>query len=1274
MGSPMAGSSPGEFGGTDRFLVQGRLGAGGFGVVYKVLDRERNAVVALKVLRHVAPKSLYRFKQEFRALADVSHPNLVTLYELSSDADQWFFTMEFVDGVGFLRYVRDDGSSDDGWFKSGIATPTSPESDRFFRREGWDESSSGGLCLTGGRVNLDRLRDAMPQLTEGVRALHAAGKLHRDIKPSNVLVTSDGRVTVLDFGLVRELAPDHTHTLEAAGTPAYMSPEQAAGRPLTEASDWYNVGSMLYEALTGRLPFSGHPLDVLREKQRSEPPPPSEVASGVPEDLDALCRELLRRDPDLRPRGTEVYSRLKGLTDPHPPARASSAPPGAAPFVGRKQELAALWDAFRSMTQARTVTIAVEGGSAMGKSALVRRFLEDLKDNDREAVILSGRCYERESVPYKALDSLIDGLTQRLKRIPSAHVEALLPHDIFALVRLFPVFRQVEAVARARRAILEIPDSQELRQRAFAALRELFVRLADRKRLVLFIDDMQWGDVDSAALLEALLRPPDAPTLLLIGCYRSEEAGTSPLLRILLPLWRNAPAALEKRSVVVRELPAEDSRELALALLADHQPATTARAETIARESGGNPYFIEELTRYTQGEPGPPAAESVAADVTLSKVIEARVLQLPPAGRRLLDVVAVAGQPIEADVACRAADLENDGRSVLAVLRSAHLVRTRTTSVRDEVETYHDRIRDAVVAHLGPESLRECHHRLALALLASGRTDLEMLAVHFLGAGDAPSAAEYAAAAAAKASEALAFDRASGLYRFALTLRAEAGLEAGELPVRLGDALANAGRGAEAAQAYLSATRGKSMAQAIDLHRRSAQQLLISGHIEDGLRVLNTVLAKLAMKLPETPRRALLSLLVRRAWIMIRGLRFHDRDESRVSPQELLRIDACWSVAVGLAQVDMLRAADFQTRNLVLALRTGEPYRVSRALSLEVAYLALGGSRTRRRTQRLLQAARVLADRVGHPHTTGLWGLMDGVAAWMDGRWKSARDGCERAETLLRERCTGVGWDILMAQMFHLASLFFLGEMRELSRRLPTLLNEAEERGDLMRATFLRIGYCSHVAWLVADNPGRARLELEAGVERWRPGEFDYLQHWARGARTDISLYSGEVPAAHARVADRWRPFARSLDRFTQVGFLRGLDSKARWRLALAALNEDVGERNVLLRGAESHAQAILKEKTDWANPLATLLQAGAAATRGEPARAQGLLETAEVAFTNRDMALYATVARRRRGELLGGEAGAGIVAGADTWMSGQGIKNPERMTAMLAPGRWRVD
>ena len=147
-------------------------------------------------------------------------------------------------------------------------------------------------------IAMDFMRDAFAQLAEGVSALHSAGILHRDLKPSNVMVTPDGRVVVLDFGLATNLVlGELSRTMHLIGTVAYMSPEQAAGEEVTDASDWYSVGVMLYEALSGSTPFDGSVMDVLAKKQGSDPPAVRDVAPGAPEDLSALCKELLERDP-----------------------------------------------------------------------------------------------------------------------------------------------------------------------------------------------------------------------------------------------------------------------------------------------------------------------------------------------------------------------------------------------------------------------------------------------------------------------------------------------------------------------------------------------------------------------------------------------------------------------------------------------------------------------------------------------------------------------------------------------------------------------------------------------------------------------------------------------------------------------------------------------------------------------------------------------------------------------------------------------------------------
>src|SRR5262249_16803690 len=154
----------------------------------------------------------------------------------------------------------------------------------------------------------------------------------------------------------------------------------------------------------------------------------------------------------------------------------------------------------------------------------------------------------------------------------------------------------------------------------------------------------------------------------------------------------------------------------------------------------------------------------------------------------------------------------------------------------------------------------------------------------------------------------------------------------------LAQALANAGSPAEAAENYLEAARNIDQSRALDLQRRAAEQLLMGGHIEEGLKVLQTVLGAVGYKLATGPKRALLSLLIRRLHLRLRGIKFVKRDLSEIPKEQILRIDICWAVAAGLGNVDPIRAADFQTRHLLLALRAGEPYRVARALDLEAGF------------------------------------------------------------------------------------------------------------------------------------------------------------------------------------------------------------------------------------------------------------------------------------------------------------------------------------------------
>ena len=1255
----------GEFEGTERYVIQRRLGRGGYGVVYEAYDRRQNALVALKTLHRPGADALYRFKREFRALADIHHPNLVALYDLVSEGEHWFFTMELLAGVDFLTWVmRPPPRSAES---PGVGSPypesqptlplsetkttTTPQVDSPGAVTGQAEPSIGPR--TPRTLDQSRLRTAARQLAEGIAELHRAGKLHRDLKPSNVLVTPEGRVVILDFGLIAEMSIEGSTTGNPlAGTPAYMAPEQAEGQPAAEAGDWYAFGVMLFEALTGRRPFDGTAAEVIAQKRQLEAPSPSSLATGIPADLEALCVDLLQREAGKRPAGPEVLRRL-GAAAHHGPA-----PVKRTGFVGRERQLGALHEALERARAGAAAIVLLHGTSGIGKSALANHFLDGIRRR-AEVLPLAGRCLERESVPYRAFDSVIDLMTRYLKRLPASELDQLLPRDMHALIRLFPALREVADASSPWAKAAGITDPKELRQRAFGALRDTFLRLGRRTVPVVFIDDAQWGDADSAALLSELMLPPAPPRLLLIAGYRREEAGAGPLVQALMARAAAPGPNLHVVEIPLEGLSLEESRQLAAAMYGGEGRLAGARAEEIARDSAGNPLFVSELVR----------APGAAGALSLDEVIQARVARLNQPARRLLDVVAVAGRPIALDLAKRAARHQGADYDVLAALRGGRLVRLRTGGDLPEIEAYHDRIREAVSARLSPQDLVDCHASLATVLEASARPELEALAMHFHGAGDNRKAARYAAAAAGQAAEALAFERAARLYRFALHLEPDDPATQRDLQGSLGDALGNAGRGAEAAEAYLAAAAASVDTGALEYRRRAAAQLLMSGHLEQGIGVLRDVLAASGMRLARSPWRALLSLLLRRLWIRVRGLSFVEREARSIPLQDLVGVDTCWSVAQGLGVVDTIRAADFQARHLLLALRAGDPYRVSRALAVEAGYHALSGGRRRSHTQLLLQANRALAQRIQpqQPHALGLATMVEGMAAFLEGRWSDARELHEQAETVLRERCVGVAWELATVHLMWSVALFFLGEFALLTSRLPVLLKQAEARGDLYEATDLRIRI-SHANWLAVDEPDAARREVKEAISRWPAGEF-YVQHWwALIANVEISLYSGMNQAAWKLINDEWPRLSRSFLLRVQYIRIESLYHRAAAALAVAADTAGSPRANILLKQAQKDARRILRERMPWSDPLGQVLHAGIASIRGDRNRAIELLRSAESGFDRAQMRLYAAAARRRRGELLGDGAGRELVESADAWMTNQGIRHPARMAAMLAP------
>jgi serine/threonine protein kinase len=1227
--------------------VVAELGQGGMGVVYKAIDRRRGQAVALKTLQGFSPSALLRFKKEFRTLAEVTHPNLVTLYEPISDGTHWYFTMELVEGVDFLRHVR-----------GGAISSARTLSDRLLlgamrNDEGIADNSGRNYSLSAEQVS--RLRAALRQLAEGIEALHTAGKLHRDIKPGNVLVTPQGRVVLLDFGLAADLGTLGRHESSRphlAGTVPYMSPEQVACQPLSRASDWYSVGVMLFEALTGRRPFEGDLQTMMQTKRERDAPSPTSLVADLPTDLATLTEQLLRRDPESRPSGRDILQRLSGTKDTLP-----AAPMTETPFLGRDRELAALREAFEDVRRGRTRTVLVHSPSGMGKSALVRHFLASAAAQE-DVVVLVGRCYERESVPYKALDSLVDALSGYLRRLTDAEVQALLPRDASLLARVFPVLERVKAVAEAPRRAVDLPDAHELRHRAFAALRELLARLGDRRRLILFIDDLQWGDTDSGLLLADLVRPPDAPALLLIASYRREDRDTSPCVRALL---QSPDLAADRRELAVDALDEVEARELARALLGPAAPAELV--ESIAHESGGNPLFVQELAHPMRAVSG--SELRAGGRISLDEMLWTRIERLPADERRLLEIVAIAGRPLAQTLARQAAELEADERPLVAHLRSVRLLRGTGSVESVEIETYHDRIRETVTAHLTPEMLTAHHGRLARVLEASGPFDAELLAFHLHQAGDRLRAGDCYARAAEQASQALAFDWAARLYRRSLELRTLHGEEERALRVHLAESLAHAGRGPEAAREYLHAAEGAGPDEALELRRRAALHLLTCGHYREGLDTLRPLLDAAGLRVPSSPSRALLSLLLLRLRLRLRGARFMLRRPQEIDPNDIRYIDLCRSVGVGLFPMDILVAWCFLTRGLLRALDAGDGPRIARGLALEASFLVSGGGQRRaRRAAQALEAADRLARAGDDPSAAGLVLLTRGMAAFSAGRWAEACALYDQSEAIFREHGIGAAFEINLARLYSLLALYYRGEIGEISRRGALLYQEARERDDFL--TVMLAGLVKLYGPLAEDDPDGVRRGLAEIVEHCPEEGVDLLRHNVRVWQLNLDLYCGDGAAALKRLGEPLAPMERVL-----VSRSRHLSIPWQYKrgCCFLAAAESSRARSSLLKSALRCARRLRSEELPWADGLADLLRAGAAACSGDRESAAAILRQVLATFDAAGMLLHAAVARRRLGECLAGADGRAMIEQADAVMRDHGIRNPLRLAALNAPG-----
>ena len=550
-----AGSLPARTFASGRYVVLRPLGAGGQKSVYLVHDNALDRDCALALIRNedLEPDDLLRFQREAQAMARLgAHSNIVSVFDIGEQDGRPFLVSEYIAG-GDLRQ----------------------------------------LLLKRGRLALAEALAVGSDIARALAVAHARGVVHRDIKPLNIWLTEEGAAKLGDFGLAFSLDRSRlTMPGTVMGTAPYLSPEQALGEPVTERSDLYALGCLLYEMVCGRPPFAdANATAVIAQHLNAAPTAPSSHEPDVPPALEDLILRLLSKSPAQRPESASaVLEELRAITaglrtpdaPPEPEPEELENPPPAPGFVGRTSEqgqLAAALD--RTIGGAGSLTMVV-GEPGIGKTRLLEQFAAHARSAG--ARVLVGRCYDGDWAP--PFSPFVEAIKQYATTASPQRLRAHLSADAGVLARIVPALRErLPNIAEPP----AIPAEGE-RYRLLEAVSDTLGRLAAKRPLVLVLDDLHWADKGTITMLQQVARTSSAQRVLVLGAYRDVELDrTHPLADALAGLRREK----HFERIALRGLDRAEVAEL-LDTIAE-QDVPTPLAEAIARETDGNPFFIKEV-------------------------------------------------------------------------------------------------------------------------------------------------------------------------------------------------------------------------------------------------------------------------------------------------------------------------------------------------------------------------------------------------------------------------------------------------------------------------------------------------------------------------------------------------------------------------------------------------------------------------------------------------------------------------------------------------------